>query len=148
MKNCLICQTGQDQVALNRIPVAMEGAPWGDVLVCAGCLEVLGAAEVKSLIGAAVGERSFEPSNVILAEEPAEAAAVVEPGLVELPVSPALLRDPQAFARTVGEKMGAKLWDLHRQGVSDAVWTTSLTPDGEGGYVFAAAFAQAPAGQI
>ena len=146
MKNCLICQTGQDQVALNRIPVAMEGARWGDVLVCAGCLEVLGAAEVKSLIGAAVGERSFEPSNVILAEEKAEAAAV-EPGLVELPVSAALLRDPQAFARTVGEKMGAKLWDLHRQGASDAVWTTSLTPDGEGGYVFAAAFAQAPAGQ-
>jgi hypothetical protein len=28
------------------------------------------------------------------------------------------------------------------------VWTTSLTPDGEGGYVFAAAFAQTPAGQI
>lgn len=146
MKNCLICQTGQDQVALNRIPVAMEGAPWGDVLVCAGCLEVLGAAEVKSLISAAVGERSFEPSNVILAEEKPETAPV-EPGMVELPVSAALLRDPQAFARNVGEKMGAKLWDLHRQGVSDAVWTTSLTPDGEGGYVFAAAFAQAPAGQ-
>jgi hypothetical protein len=146
MKNCLICQTGQDQVALNRIPVALQGAPWGDVLVCAGCLEVLGAEEVKQLIGVAVREKSFEPSNVILADERTGAAAV-EPGLVELPVSAALLRDPQAFARTVGEKMGAKLWDLHRQGVSDAVWTTSLTPDGEGGYVFAAAFAQAPTGQ-
>jgi hypothetical protein len=146
MKNCLICQTGQDQVALNRVPVALEGSPWGDVLVCAGCLEVLGAEEVKQLIGVAVREKSFEPSNVILADEEA-AAVAVEPGMVELPVSAALLRDPQAFARTVGEKMGAKLWDLHRQGVSDAVWTTSLTPDGEGGYVFAAAFAQAPAGQ-
>jgi hypothetical protein len=146
MKNCLICQTGQDQVALNRVPVALQGALWGDMLVCAGCLEVLGAEEVKQLIGVAVREKSFEPSNVILADEKA-ASAAVEPGMVELPVSPALLRDPQAFARTVGEKMGAKLWDLHRQGVSDAVWTTSLTPDGEGGYVFAAAFAQAPAGQ-
>lgn len=146
MKNCLICQTGQDQVALNRIPVAMEGSHWGDMLVCASCLEVLGAEEVKALIGAAVREKSFEPSNVILADENT-GAAPVEPGLVELPVSAALLRDPQAFARTVGEKMGAKLWDLHRQGVSDAVWTTSLSPDGEGGFVFAAAFAQAPAGQ-
>jgi len=146
MKNCLICQTGQDQVALNRIPVSMEGSPWGDMLVCASCFEVLGAEEVKHLIGVAVREKSFEPSNVILANEKA-GAPEVEPGLVELPVSPALLRDPLAFARTVGEKMGAKLWDLHRQGVSDAVWSPSLTPDGEGGYVFSAAFAQAPAGQ-
>jgi hypothetical protein len=146
MKNCLICQTGQDQVALNRIPVALEGSHWADVLVCASCLEVLGAEEVKGLIGAAVREKSFEPSNVILADEQTGVTAV-EPGLVEFPVSAALLRDPQAFARAVGEKMGAKLWDLHRQGVSDAVWTTSLSPDGEGGYVFAAAFAQAPAGQ-
>ena len=68
--------------------------------------------------------------------------------MVELPVSAALLRDQQAFARMVGEKMGAKLWELHRQGVSDAVWTTSLTPDGEGGFHFAAAFAQAPADRI
>jgi hypothetical protein len=146
MKNCLICQTGQDQVALNRIPVAMQGSPWGDMLVCASCLEVLGGEEVKGLISAAVREKSFEPSNVILADEKT-GTAEVEPGLVELPVSAALLRDPLAFARTVGEKMGAKLWDLHRQGVSDAVWSTSLTPDGEGGYVFAAAFAQSPTGQ-
>jgi hypothetical protein len=147
MKNCLICQTGQDQVSLNRIPVAMEGTPWGDILVCAGCLESLGADDVKHLIGLAVREKSFEPSNVILAGE-SDRAESVEPGVVELPVSAALLRDQQAFARLVGEKMGAKLWDLHRRGVSDAVWTTSLTPDGEGGYVFAAAFAQAPAGRI
>lgn len=146
MKNCLICQTGQDQVSLNRVPVALEGAPWGDILVCAGCLEALGPDEVRHLIGIAVREKAFEPSNVILADEKTESAAV-EPGLVELPVSAALLRDPQAFARAIGEKMGAKLWDLHRQGVSDAVWTTSLTPDGEGGYVFAAAFAQAPVGK-
>ena len=146
MKNCLICQTGQDQVSLNRIPVAMQGTPWGDILVCANCFEVLGGEEVKSLIGIAVREKSFEPSNVILAGESASAAAV-EPGMVELPVSAALLRDQQAFARMVGEKMGYKLWELHRQGVSDAVWTTSLSPDGEGGYQFAAAFAQSPAGQ-
>ena len=146
MKNCLICQTGQDQVALNRIPVKMEGAHWGDILVCANCFNVLGAEEVKSLISIAVREKSFEPSNVILAGESANAPSV-EPGVVEIPVSAALLRDNQAFARVVGEKMGAKLWDLHRQGVSEAVWTTSITPDGEAGYVFAAAFAQAPAGQ-
>lgn len=144
MKNCLICQTGQDQAALNRIPVAMEGKPWGDILVCANCFEVLGADEVKSLITIAVREKSLDQSNVIMAGESA-AAAAVEPGMVELPVSAALLRDQQAFARMVGEKMGYKLWELHRQGVSDAVWTTSLTPDGEGGYQFAAAFAQAPA---
>jgi hypothetical protein len=147
MKNCLICQTGQDQVTLNRIPVNMEGKHWGDILVCANCFQVLGAEEVKSLIGIAVREKSFEPGNVIMAGEAAGGTAAVEPGLVELPVSAPLLRDQQAFARLVGEKMGAKLWDLHRQGVSEAVWSTSLTPDGEGGYVFAAAFAQAPTGQ-
>ncbi len=146
MKNCLICQTGQDQVSLNRIPVNMQGTHWGDFLVCTGCFEALGGEEVKSLIGIAVREGAFEPSNVIMDGEKTGNVAV-EPGVVELPVSAALLRDNLAFARMVGEKMGAKLWDLHRQGVSEAVWTTSLSPDGEGGYVFAAAFAQAPAGQ-
>jgi hypothetical protein len=147
MKNCLICQTGQDQTALNRVPVALEGSPWGDVLVCAGCLETLGPDDVKRLIGVAVREKSFEPSNVILAGE-AETAESIEPGSVELPVSAALLRDQLAFARMVGEKVGGKLWDLHRRGVSDAVWTTSLSPDGEGGYIFSAAYAQAPAGGL
>ena len=73
MKNCLICQTGQDQVALNRIPVSMEGRPWGDVLVCASCFEALGAEEVKNLIGIAIREKSFEPSNVFLAGEAMDA---------------------------------------------------------------------------
>ncbi|MDB5106059.1 MAG: hypothetical protein JWP91_3748 [Fibrobacteres bacterium] len=145
MKNCLVCQTGQDQVSLTRIPVNLEGAPWGDFLVCSNCFEVLGAPEIRNLIQIAVQEKSFEPSNVILAGEKDAKDAGVEPGMLEVPVSPALLRDQQAFARMVGEKMGAKLWDLHRRGVSDAVWTTSLSPDGEGGYVFAAAFAQSPA---
>ena len=147
MKNCLVCQTGQDQVSLTRIPVNLEGAPWGDILVCANCFEVLGPMEVKNLIQIAVQEKSFEPTNVILVGEKADKDAPIEPGMMELPVSPALLRDQQAFARTIGEKMGAKLWELHRKGVSDAVWTTSLTPDGEGGYIFGAAFAQAPAQQ-
>lgn len=147
MKNCLICQTGQDQTALSRVPVALEGSPWGDVLVCAGCLETLGTDDVKRLIGVAVREKSFEPSNVILSGE-AETAESIEPGSVELPVSAALLRDQLAFARMVGEKVGGKLWDLHRRGVSDAVWTTSLSPDGEGGYIFSAAYAQAPAGGL
>ncbi|HKP98570.1 MAG TPA: hypothetical protein VJ385_22760 [Fibrobacteria bacterium] len=145
MKNCLICQTGQDQVSLTRVPVNLEGAPWGDILVCRNCFEVLGAEEVKHLIRIAVQEKSFEPGNVLLAGEKEGKDAPLEPGMVEVPVSAALLRDPQAFSRSVGEKMGAKLWELHRRGVSEAVWSTSLTPDGEGGYVFAAAFAPAPA---
>jgi hypothetical protein len=147
MKNCLVCQTGQDQVSLTRVPVNLEGAPWGDILVCGNCFQVLGAEEVKQLIQIAVREKSFEPSNVIMAGEQAGNEAPMEPGMVEMPVSPALLRDQQAFSRSVGEKMGFKLWELHRKGVSDAVWSTSLTPDGEGGYVFAAAFAPAPARQ-
>jgi hypothetical protein len=144
MKNCLICQTGQDQVSLTRVPVNLEGSHWGDLLVCRNCFEVLGAEEVKNLIRIAVSEKSFEPANVILHGEAEGPGAPPEPGLVELPVSAAMLRDQQAFARLVGEKMGAKLWELHRQGVSEAVWNTTLTPDGEGGYVFAAAYAQSP----
>lgn len=147
MKNCLICQTGQDQAGLTRIPVNLQGAHWGDVLVCGNCLEVLGADEVKKLIRIAVSEKSFDSANVLLADERENAPDPVEPGLVELPVSAAMLRDPQAFARLVGEKMGAKVWELHRRGASDAVWSTSLSPDGEGGYVFAAAYAQAPDGK-
>jgi hypothetical protein len=141
MKNCLVCQTGQDQVSLTRIPVNLEGAHWGDVLVCRNCFEVLGAQEVKSLIQIAVAEKSFEPGNIILAGEKEGKDAPMEPGLVEAPISAALLRDSQAFSRMVGDKMGAKLWELHRKGVSDAVWSTSLSPDGEGGFIFSAAYA-------
>ena len=139
MKNCLICQTGQDQVALNRIPVNMEGGHWGDVLICINCFETLGAVQVKELIRVAITEKSFEPTNVLLSGE--SHIESVEPGSIELPVSPALLRDPVAFARFVGEKLGSKLWELHRGGVSQAKLATSLTPDGEGGYIFSAAYA-------
>jgi hypothetical protein len=144
MKNCLVCQTGQDQVSLTRIPLNLEGSHWGDVLICKNCFQVLGAEEVKSIIQVAVAEKSFEPGNVILSGETVGAEAPMEPGSLELPVSAALLRDQQAFARFVGEKVGAKLWELHRKGASDAVWTTSLSPDGEGGFIMAAVFAQAP----
>jgi hypothetical protein len=139
MKNCLVCQSGQDLVALNRIPVSMEGAPWGDFLVCADCFGTLGADQVKELIRSAMQERSFDPANVLREGESASPDAA--PGTLDLPVSPALLRDRQAFARLVGEKLGAKLWELHQGGVSRADLATSLTPDGEGGYVFSAAYA-------
>lgn len=143
MKNCLVCQTGQDQVALNRIPVSMEGSPWGDVLVCTHCFETLGAGQIRELIRIAIQEKGLEPSNVLRAgEDPA--AASVDPGSMDLPVSAALLRDPAAFARIVGEKVGARLWELHRGGVSKAALQTSLTPDGEGGFVFTAAYAPSP----
>jgi len=144
MKNCLICQTGQDRETLTRVPVNLEGAHWGDILICRNCFQVLGADEVKNLIRIAVSEKSFEPSNVRLANEKESVPAPIEPGVVEFPVSPAMLRDHQAFSRMVGEKIGSKAWELHRYGPSDAVWTTSLTPDGEGGFVFAAAYAPAP----
>lgn len=142
MKNCLICQTGQDRVALNRIPVSLEGAHWGDFLICSGCLQALGADQVKALIRAAVEEKSFEPANVLLAGE-AEAPEA-EPGTLDLPVSAALLKDPAAFARFVGEKVGAKLWELHRRGPSGGRLATALSPDGEGGYIFTAEYAPAP----
>src|SRR5690348_1560803 len=106
MKSCLICQTGQDQVALTRIPISLEGAPWGDMLVCANCLEILGREEVKGLIRVAIQEKSFEPSNVILlAGETEEEAAA--PGLLELPVSAAMLRDRAAFSAQVAEQLAA-----------------------------------------
>jgi hypothetical protein len=151
MKNCLICQTGQDQVSLSRISIKLEGAPWGDMLVCKNCMEMLGVDEVKSLIGIAVKEKSFEASNIILVNESvanASSASQEEdaaPGMLEMPVSAALLRDSAAFSRKVGEKIGGQLWNMHCSGPSDAVWTTSLTPDGEGGYILAAVFAKAPA---
>lgn len=139
MKNCLICQSGQDLAPLTRIPVNMEGSHWGDFLICANCLNTLGAEQVRELIRIAVQEKSFEPSNVLRAGE--SQAESVEPGTLDLPVSPALLRDPVAFARFVGEKLGGKLWELHRTGVSRARLATSLSPDGEGGFVFSAAYA-------
>lgn len=142
MKNCLVCQTGEDQAALNRIPVSLEGSPWGDFLICADCFRTLGAEQVRDLIRSAMQEKSFDPSNVLLAGEIASPAA--EPATLDLPVSPALLRDGQAFARFVGEKLGARLWELHKGGVSRAELATSLTPDGEGGFVFSAAYAPAP----
>lgn len=138
MKNCLICQTGQDLVSLTRIPVSMEKAHWGDFLVCSNCLQTLGGEQVRDLIRIAVQEKSFEPTNVLRAGE--SAVESIEPGTLDLPVSPALLRDPVAFARFVGEKLGGKLWELHRTGVSKARLATALTPDGEGGFVFSAAY--------
>lgn len=161
MKQCLICQTSQDQVSLKRISVSMESKPWADLLVCANCVETLGAAQVRDLIRIAVQEKSYEAANMILADAAAEAAAaeaaVAEaasaeaakgsddeddgrPRTLDLPVSAALLRDPQAFAERVGAKVGAKLWEMHRKGVSEAVWSSSLTPDGEDGFVFSAIF--------
>ena len=144
MKNCLICQTGQDQVSLTRISIKMEGAPWGDMLVCKNCFEMLGVAEVKNLVGVAVKEKSFDATNVILADESPEEESSASNGQFEMPVSAALLRDPSAFSRMVGEKLGAKLWEMHRGGPSDAVWTSSLTPNGEGGFQLSAVFAKAP----
>jgi hypothetical protein len=144
MKNCLICQTGRDQVSLTRLPVSKGGSPWGEFLVCANCLQVLGKEEIKNLVRIAVEENSYEPSNVLLAGE-GEDSHPSEPITLDLPISPALLRDPQAFSRLVGEKVGGKLWELHRGGVSEAMCSTSLTPDGEGGYVFSALFVQTPA---
>lgn len=138
MKNCLVCQTGQDQVALNRIPVSLEGALWGDFLVCANCYETLGTVQVKELIRIAMQEKGFEPANVLRSGEITSVSAAT--GTLDLPVSPALLRDPTAFSRFVGEQLGGKLWELHKGGLSQATLATSLTPDGEGGYIFSAEY--------
>ena len=142
MKSCLICQTGQDKVTLTRIPISLEGAPWGDILVCVSCLETLGKEEVKNLIRVAIQEKSFEPANVILVGEEAEEDGA--PGPLELPVTAGMLRDPAAFSGQVAEKLAAKLWMLHRSGTSQAVLATSVTPDGEGGFIFSATFAPSP----
>ena len=142
MKNCLICQTGQDQATLNRIPISLEGQPWADVLVCSNCFETLGKDQVRELVRIAVQEKSFEPANVILVEE-AAMAEEVRSGTIELPVTPSQLRDRQSFARAVGEKVAGKLWEFHRQGASESLWTASLSPDGEGGFIFSATFAKA-----
>ncbi len=150
MKNCLICQMDQDQVSLSRISIKSEGEPWGDILVCKNCMEMLGQDEVRDLVSIAVKEKAYDSTNVILANkgsmsnEDSNGQEPAAPGLLELPVSASLLRDSAAFARSVGEKLGGKLWEMHRGGASDAVWTTSLTPDGEGGFVLAVAFAKAP----
>src|SRR5262245_42398706 len=133
MKSCLICQTSQDKVTLTRVPISMEGAPWGDILVCVDCMETLGQDEVRNLIRVALQGESFAPANVILADETEEEST---PGTLELPVSAAMLRDSEAFARQIADKLASRLWTAHRRGVSQAVWSTSVTPDGEGGYIF------------
>jgi hypothetical protein len=143
MKNCLICQSGQDQATLNRIPISLQGKPWADVLVCTHCFETLGKDQVKELISLAVQEKSFEPSNILLADEVELAEETTRSGTLEIPVSPSQLRDKQSFMRAVAEKVGAKLWEFHRKGVSESLWSTSLTPDGEGGFIFSATFAKA-----
>ena len=99
MKNCLVCQAGQDQAPLNRIPVSLEGAPWGDFLVCGDCFGTLGPEQVKELIRSAMQEKSFDPSNILRAGESPSPSA--EPGTLDVPVSPVLLRDREAFARFV-----------------------------------------------
>jgi hypothetical protein len=143
MKNCLICQSGQDTATLNRIPISLQGKPWADVLVCTNCFETLGKDQIKELIGIAVREKSFEPSNILLVDEVEMAEETARSGTLELPVGPSLLRDKQAFARAIGEKIGAKLWEFHRKGASESLWSTSLSPDGEGGFILAATFAKA-----
>jgi hypothetical protein len=145
MKKCLICQSSQDQATLTRIPISLEGKPWGDVLVCANCFETLGKDQVREIIRAAVAEKSIEADNILLVEEVETAEETARSGTVELPVSASQLRDKQAFIRAVGEKVGAKLWEFHRKGVSESLWSATITPDGEGGFVFAATFAKAEA---
>jgi len=152
MKNCLVCLIGDDMANLTRVPVNLNGKPWGDMLVCVNCLETLGPEQVKGLVRSALMEKSFKPSQVQLNDEidfdQGFLGEPAPPERLELPVSAAHLRDAKAFAAALGDRLAAKLWELHRQGASDSLWSTALSPDGEGGYIFSATFAKSrnPAG--
>ena len=67
MKSCLVCQTDSDRVELFRIPVRIEDAHQGDMLVCRNCVELLGVEEAKQLVAEAVRGQAFQESNFLSA---------------------------------------------------------------------------------
>jgi hypothetical protein len=116
MKTCLVCQNDSDRVELLRIPVRVEGDLFGHMLVCRGCFDLLGADEVKSVVTSAVAESSYEDSQFIRAEA-AEGSPPKSPrNSAEFSLTPALLDNPEAFAKALGENLAPLLLDRYRAG--------------------------------
>lgn len=154
MKQCLICQAGEDTASLLRVPVTLEGSPLGDFIVCSGCFELLGQEKVTALIRAAalagaeqiasgagsgvagMGSNETDPghdSAAILAESAANQAP--RTSQAELPAS--ALADETALAAWLGRQLAPLLLGQYRQGRGQVTLLTSLT-QGDGDYQFRA----------
>jgi hypothetical protein len=146
MKQCLICQAGEDTASLLRVPVTIEGSPLGDFIVCSGCFELLGQEKVTALIRAAAlagaeqmasgmgGEAAGMGSN-----EPdlAEQAAIQAPRTLQAELPASALADEAAFSAWLGRQLAPLLLGQYRQGRGQVTLLTSLT-QGDGDYQFRA----------
>jgi hypothetical protein len=141
MKQCLICQTTEDQTSLNRLPVSLEGQPLADFLVCTTCVELLGKEQVATLLRTAALEGAYQPSQVIPApgsdleqqtstQNPSKAFDEPEakaPKSLDLPLPSSALANESAFGAWLGEKLAPLLLGQYRQGRGQVTLLTSLT---------------------
>jgi hypothetical protein len=149
MKQCLVCQTSEDQASLHRLPVSLEGQPLADFLVCAGCIELLGSEQVASLVRAAALEGAYQPSQIIPApgselERQSNAgqraqstsnASPEAPRTLDLALPAGALANEATFGAWLGEKVAPLLLGQYRQGRGQVTLLTSLT-QGETEYRF------------
>lgn len=143
MKQCLICQSTEDQASLIRLPVSLEGQPLGDLLVCSGCVELLGQEEVATLVKAAVVEGAYQPSQIIPAPgsdlESAQSASsslgADAPRTLDLAMPASALADEKAFGAWVGDRLAPLLLGQYRKGRGQVTLLTSLTQN-ESDYQF------------
>jgi hypothetical protein len=146
MKNCLICQDGTDQASLIRIPVSLEGSPLGDFLVCRDCVQLLGQAEVATLVRTAAFEKAYSPSQIIFApgrnadgdlseasDRPLERAAQSAPRSIEFEIPAEALNGESNFGAWLGERLAPLLLGQYSQGRGQVTLLTSLTQDGSDG---------------
>jgi hypothetical protein len=133
MKNCLVCQSDSDRVELLRIPVSVEGAPFGDLLICRNCFELLGSEEVKQLVSVAISEHSYEASQFIpVGEGQADAVGPVIPRSTTFVVSEAMLNNSAEFARALGENLAPLLLARYEKNQYRVNFLTVCAPDEEG----------------
>jgi hypothetical protein len=154
MKQCLICQAGEDTASLLRVPVTIEGSPLGDFIVCSGCFELLGQEKVTALIRAAalagaeqiasgmgaeaagMGSNANDPTGDP-AMDSAENAAKQAPRTLQAELPASALADETAFAAWLGRQLAPLLLGQYRQGRGQVTLLTSLT-QGDGDYQFRA----------
>jgi hypothetical protein len=152
MKQCLICQAGEDTASLLRVPVTIEGSPLGDFIVCSGCFELLGQEKVTALIRAAALAGAQQMANGIGAEAVgmgsseanevdkaylAEQAANQAPRNLQAELPASALADEAAFSAWLGRQLAPLLLGQYRQGRGQVTLLTSLT-QGDGDYQFRA----------
>lgn len=135
MKQCLICQAGDDQASLLRLPVTVEGNPLGDFLVCSACVELLGQEQIAALVRTAASEGAYAPENILAApgaensESAAPANETPAPRSMAQEVPAGVLNDPDRFGAWLGQQLAPLLLGQYQQGRGQVTLLTSLTQD-------------------